>query len=172
MNGFRDAIARITIDGVPGRGTGFLVSDDLVAPALHVVGDRKTDPPTKIPGTIRLEFPGHKTEAVVLDDRWNLAADCVLLKCVRPFECTPIPLRDVHSSDTAWKAFGFPDTQPLDGMTFTGTVTDSVAKLLKHDVIQLYSLEGAASNGAPIPGMSGAPVLVGNAAVGLMRVTL
>src|SRR5438046_2682362 len=95
MNGFRDAIACITIDGVPGRGTGFLVADDLVATALHVVADRKTTPPTFIPGTIRLKFPDHDTEADVLDGRWNSDADCILLKCRKPFECMPVPLRAV-----------------------------------------------------------------------------
>lgn len=49
MDEFRDAIAKITIEGTNVRGTGFLVAPDMVATALHVVADRKVEPPAFFP---------------------------------------------------------------------------------------------------------------------------
>ena len=63
----RQAIAKIEILGdeqnptVRSRGTGFLVGDGMVLTALHVVANRRSDPPEPIPGTIRLTFPGKET---------------------------------------------------------------------------------------------------------------
>ena len=67
----RKAIARIEVvsDGpnptVRSRGTGFLVADGIVLTALHVVANRRSDPPEPIPGCIRLTFPGMETEASI-----------------------------------------------------------------------------------------------------------
>ena len=181
MDEFRDAIARITIEGTKVRGTGFLVARDLIATALHVVADRKTEPPTFIPGAIHLAFPGHETDAEVLVGKWNRDADCVLLRCLKPFECRPIPLRELKQSDDIWKTHGFPDAQPIDGMTMEGEVRAYATQLTNfyptgqspyNPVIQLFCKDCAAGNGAPVPGLSGAPVIIGGAAVGLMRFAL
>lgn len=181
MDEFRDAIARITIEGTKVRGTGFLVAPDLVATALHVVADRKTDPPTFIPGPIHLNFLDHDTDAEVLVGRWNQDADCVLLRCLNPFECRPVPLRELDHSDDIWKTRGFPDAQPVDGLTMEGKVRDYATHLTNYyatrqstydPVIQLFCIDCAAGNGAPVPGLSGAPVIIGSAAIGLMRFAL
>ena len=111
MDEFRDSVTKITIEGLPGRGTGFLVARDLVATALHVVADRQTEPPTFRNGTIHLQFRGgHETDAVVVQDKWNVDADCVLLRCLdaEPLAGYPIiPLRELHHSDDFFKMQGY-----------------------------------------------------------------
>ncbi|WFU70506.1 trypsin-like peptidase domain-containing protein [Bradyrhizobium sp. CB2312] len=184
MDEFRDAIARITIDGENGRGTGFLVAPDIVATALHVVADRKVEPPAFFAGTIQLEFRGHKTAAEVIPDKWNQDADCVLLRCLDPgpLEDYPtIPLRELDHSDDLFKTRGYPDAQPINGMIWAGKVMDHAAQLTSsyatrqsayEPVLQLFCDEASAGTGAPPKGLSGAPIIVGSAAIGLMRFAL
>jgi hypothetical protein len=184
MDEFRDAIAKITIEGTNVRGTGFLVAPDMVATALHVVADRKVEPPAFFPGTIHLEFRGHKTAAEVIPDRWNQDADCVLLRCLDPGPLAPyptIPLRELDHSDDLFKTRGYPDAQPIDGMTWAGKVRDYAAQLTNfyatrqsayEPVVQLFCEEAGAGTGAPPKGLSGAPIVVGTAAIGLMRFAL
>ena len=181
MYEFSASVARITIEGTQVRGTGFLVADDLVATALHVVADKKTKPPTFFSGLIHLDFRGQKTDALVLDGSWNQAADCVLLRCQTPPVCTPIPLRELRNSDDVYKTHGFPDAQPVDGLTMEGKVREYAAQLTDfyamqsssyQPVLQLFCQECASGDGAPVRGLSGAPVMVGGAAVGLMRFAL
>jgi hypothetical protein len=167
-----DAIACITIKDTDVRGTGFLVSRDLVATALHVVAEQ--EPLKFIEGTIKLNFPGHETEADVVEDAWDKIADCVLLRCRKPppLDYRPLPMRELDRSDDEWKTFGFPDAQPIDGLVMKGEVSNHAAKLLHHPAIQLYCIQCAAGRGAPVKGLSGAPVILGNVAVGLMRFAL
>jgi hypothetical protein len=184
MDEFRDAIAKITIEGENGRGTGFLVAPDLVATALHVVADRKSEPPAFFPGPIHLEFRGHKTDAEVIPNKWNQDADCVLLRCLdlAPLAAYPtIPLRELDHSDDLFKTRGYPDAQPIDGMTWAGKVRDYAAQLTNfyatrrsayEPVLQLFCEEAGAGTGAPPKGLSGAPIIVGTAAIGLMRFAL
>jgi hypothetical protein len=184
MDEFRDAIAKITIEGTNGRGTGFLVAPDLVATALHVVADRSTEPPAFFSGPIHLEFRGHKTDADVIPDKWNQDADCVLLRCLDPAPLAAyptIPLRELDHSDDLFKTRGYPDTQPIDGVTWAGKVRDFAAQLTNfyatrrsayEPVLQLFCEEAGAGTGAPPKGLSGAPIVVGTAAVGLMRFAL
>ncbi len=184
MDEFRDAIAKISIEGTDVRGTGFLVAPDMVATALHVVADRKVEPPAFLPGTIHLEFRGHKTAAEVIPNRWNQDADCVLLRCLdpEPLAAYPtIPLRELDHSDDLFKTRGYPDAQPVDGMTWAGKVRDYAAQLTNfyatrrsayEPVLQLFCEEAGAGTGAPPKGLSGAPIIVGTAAIGLMRFAL
>jgi hypothetical protein len=182
MEEFRDAIAKITIDGLEGRGTGFLVAPDLVATALHVVADRKTEPPTFATGTIWLEFRGHKTEAI-LTDKFKQDADCILLKCRTPPppEYPIIPLRELREHGGLFRTRGYPNAQPVNGMVWDGDVSSYDEELTNYyqtrdavyrPVLQLFCKQAGAGTGAPPAGMSGAPVVVGAAAVGLMRFAL
>ena len=184
MDEFRDAIAKISIEGTDVRGTGFLVAPDMVATALHVVADRKVEPPAFLPGTIHLEFRGHKTAAEVIPNRWNQDADCVLLRCLDPEALAAyptIPLRELNHSDDLFKTRGYPDAQPVDGVTWAGKVRDYAAQLTNfyatrrsayEPVLQLFCEEAGAGTGAPPKGLSGAPIIVGSAAIGLMRFAL
>lgn len=164
----RSAIACVSIGGAKVRGTAFLVAEDLVATALHVIAE-KTDPPTFLPGSITLSFADHSTTAVVVQGAWDTLADCVLLRCVKPPKVRPLPLRSVERSGGAWETFGFPNLQPVDGMVVDGTVKFHAAKHFGYPVIQLFCNELAASSSGSGDGLSGAPVIMGDAAVGVMR---
>ena len=170
----RRAIAKIEIiqDGtISSRGTGTLVSDRLVLTALHVVADRKTGTPK--PGTIRLTFPTHTTEARLHSDHQDGRADWALLECAEaPSDIRPVPLNAVSTSGRSFETFGFPDTQPKDGMVQRGTVEDHNAALNGVAVVQLFSKQAAAGDGAPVKGASGSPVIIDNALVGVLRFAL
>ena len=143
-----------------------------------------TEPPTFLPGTIHLEFRGHKTAAEVILNKWNQDADCVLLRCLDPGALAAyptIPLRELNHSDDLFKTRGYPDAQPIDGVTWAGKVRDHAAQLTNfyatrrsayEPVLQLFCEEAGAGTGAPPKGLSGAPIIVGSAAIGLMRFAL
>ncbi|TFH48389.1 MAG: serine protease, partial [Lysobacterales bacterium] len=165
----RKAIAKIEVvsDGqnpsVASRGTGFLVADGIVLTALHVVANRRTNPPEAIPGSIRLTFPGVETEATINPQLQDARQDWVLLNCRDKPQIRPIPLADWQSTGASFETFGFPDANPRDGMVQTGRVKDHNADLDGAVAFQLFSEEAAAGNGAPAKGLSGAPVLIDNA---------
>jgi hypothetical protein len=172
----REAIARVTIEGKRIRGSAFLVSGDLCATALHVVADRHTDPP-KLHGDITLWFPSGGVEAKL--EKWNNQADLALLRCNSTLDFAPIGLQDLQRSGAEWESYGFPDANP-GGMTVAGRVRDANATLngatggfaAPISVLQLYCMEAAAGNGMPVSGLSGAPVIVGDRAVGMLRYAL
>lgn len=174
----RQAIAKIEILGdegnsaVKSRGTGFLVGDGMVLTALHVVANRRTEPPEPIPGTIRLTFPDMETEATIDADLWDAHEDWALLTCRDKPRTRPIPMADWQSTGAGFETFGFPDANPRDGMVQSGRVKDHNAELDGAPAFQLFSEEAAAGNGAPAKGLSGAPVLIDNAVVGLLRFAL
>lgn len=171
----RDAIARIDVvyNGTSAsRGTGALVSDRHVLTALHVVADRKATPPVPYPGTIRLTFPGGATEARMLDGFLDAESDWVLLECLTPPRTRPLPLADLNERDAGFVTYGFPDAQPTDGMVQSGRIENSNGKIFGVDAIQLFSDQAAAGNGAPVKGLSGAPLIVENALAGVIRVSL
>jgi hypothetical protein len=173
----RGAIARVSLKDHKIRGTAFLVTPDLCATALHVVANRHTDPPEFYSGEIILTFPTHVIEAKV--EKWNAPADLALLRCTRSPECGPISLQELNSSGMQWESFGFPDAK-RSGMAVAGTVRDANGTLEGSasgatspvPVLQLYCMEAAAGNGMPVGGLSGAPVVIGDAAVGLLRYAL
>jgi WD40 repeat protein len=170
----QSAIARIDImqgGKSLGRGTGFLVGDGLVLTAFHVVGNRFGNPPAPYPGEIVLTFPGHVSKAVLDEKLWNHKEDWALLRCDSPPPSCPLPLAELNSSGLDWLTFGFPDTNP-QGMVQTGRIKNEHAELDGVHAFQLFSEEAAAGNGAPVKGLSGAPVMIRNAVVGLMRFAL
>lgn len=174
----RKAIAKIEVVGdgpnptVRSRGTGFLVADGIVLTALHVVANRRTDPPEPISGCIRLTFPGMETEATMDAELRDGRQDWVLLNCRDKPRIRPIPMADWQSTGAGFETFGFPDANPRDGMVQTGRIKDHNADLDGAVAFQLFSEEAAAGNGAPAKGLSGAPVLIDNAVVGLLRFAL
>lgn len=173
----RQGIARIVVlrGGEPvSRGTGCLVSEDgLVLTALHVVAGGDENSPEPLGGEIQLCFPGHRTSATLLEDCWCSRDDWALLRCEAPPPAVPpIPLTELRSSGEHWETFGFPDANPRDGMVISGTVRDHLADLAGVPAFQLFSVEAAAANGAPVRGLSGAPVLIDGAAAGHLRFAL
>jgi hypothetical protein len=171
----RQAIARIDImqDGrSTSRGTGTLVTDRLVLTALHVVADRTAQPPAPLPGTIRVTFPTGSCDALVLRDYMDAHADWALVECQAPPRVRPMPLGEVTSTDSAFTSFGFPDAEPVDGMVHTGTIENAQGEIFGVGAIQLFSKQAAAGTGEPVKGLSGAPVIVDGALIGVLRVSL
>ena len=169
----RRAIAKIEVvqpDGRSHRGTGTLVSPRLVLTALHVVAGRDGTPHT---GEIRLSFPEHSTQARLYRDFFDPEQDWALLECTEPpLQTRPVRLVDTVRSGREFETFGFPDTQPVDGIVQTGRVEDHNARLRGAPTIQLFSEQAAAGDGAPVKGASGSPVLVDRALVGVLRFAL
>lgn len=171
----RNAIARIDVlDGERSvsRGTGFLVTERLVLTALHVVANRRSETLEPYPGEIVLEFPGHRTTARVYETFFDRQADWVLLRCFDPPAAHPIPLAYLDDSQKEWETFGFPDANPRDGMVQTGSVENVHADLEGVSAFQLFSKQAGAGDGAPVKGLSGAPVIVNEAVVGVLRFAL
>lgn len=171
----RQAIARIDVlqaDKSLSRGTGTLVTGDLVLTAMHVVADRNSPTLSLYPGTITLAFPGHLTEAHVVDRGWHPNADWILLRCVTPPPCAPLPLADSAVDGDTWETYGFPDANPRDGMVQIGTIDNASGTFEGVAAYQLFSNQAAAGTGAPVKGLSGGPVVVDGALVAVMRSSL
>jgi hypothetical protein len=171
----RRAIARIEVirdNVVIRRGTASLVGHRLVLTALHVVADRAADPPEFFSGSIELTFTRQfSTVATVLPGRWNPLEDWVLLTCAAvPADTEPLRLAAIDRDGATWTTYGFPDAEH-EGLAIHGTVTNSHGELVGGQVAayQLYSPEAAAAKGLKAKGLSGAPVIVGNAAIGVIR---
>lgn len=171
----RQAIARIDVlrDGQSAsRGTGTLVTADLVLTAMHVVADRTAAALSLYPGAITLAFPGFVTEAQVVDRGWNPNADWILLRCVTPPPIPPLPLADSVSDGAQWETYGFPDANPRDGMVQIGTVDNATGSFENVHAFQLFSNQASAGSGAPVKGLSGGPVIVDGAMVAVLRSSL
>jgi len=154
------------------RGTGCLVADGLVLTALHVVADRTQQSLAPYPGEIVLTFPGTSVKAVIHENYWDRLADWTLLRCDPQPDIRPVPLAELHEDGAAWETYGFPDANPRDGMANIGEVSNCLGTLEGNPVFQLFSREAAAGQGAPVKGLSGSPVIVQNAVVGLLRFAL
>jgi serine/threonine-protein kinase len=172
----REAIARIDVIDPSGqvvsRGTGTLVAPGMVLTALHVVADRRTDPPQRLPGRIILTFPSVQVEAELHATLSSAKADWVILLCPTTPTLTPVTLGRLAQAGVDWETFGFPDANPRDGMVQTGRVEAWDGILDGETALQLFSEEAAAGNGAPVKGLSGAPVFVADYFVGHMRFAL
>ena len=172
----RGAIARIDVIDPSGqvvsRGTGTLVAPGLVLTALHVVADRRTEPPQRLPGKIILTFPTIQLEAELHPTMQNAKADWAILTCEQNSTLEPATLGRLAQAGVEWETFGFPDANPRDGMVQTGRVEAWDGILDGENALQLFSEEAAAGNGAPVKGLSGAPVFVADYLVGHMRFAL
>lgn len=165
----RAAICRVEVGG--SVGTGALVAPGVVLTALHVVADRQPQV-TPIPGTITLSFPERAVVGTLLPDRWDASADWALIAVDPALTARPIPLADAPGSGLSWETHGFPEAQPVDGMVIGGRISNHAGRYYEIPALQLYSDEAAAAGGMPVRGLSGAPVLVDGALVGVLRASL
>ncbi len=165
----RAAICRIEVGG--SVGTGALVGPGLVLTALHVVAERHGEV-VPIPGKIALIFPEGVVEGELIPGRWDPSQDWALIRCRTEPRASPLPLGALGRSGVEFLTRGFPEAQPQDGMVMAGTVRDHAGQYLGVSALQLFCEEAAAGMGAPVRGLSGAPVLVGDALVGVMRSSL
>ena len=102
----RAPIARIQVKAgahVVSRGTGTLVGPRLVLSALHVVANRRTDPPQPYPGELILEFPDFTTTGTILEGAWDRSADWVLIECAEAPAARPMRLAELRESKREWQ---------------------------------------------------------------------
>lgn len=173
---FAQAVARVIVQTSDGeqRGTAFLVGRRHALTALHVVADRHAEKP-QAHGPIHLHFPGFSVEATLLfGDR---RADFAVLELGQafpdpsesvPLRLLPLTEEDLGKEPVAWLSLGFPDAR-ADGLWVAGQVRSTLSHVGPAPAIQLYSDEAAAGRGAPLAGLSGAPVLVDGTVAGLLR---
>ena len=108
------------------RGTGVLVAENLVLTALHVVADRRPDPPDFYKGQISLQFgfkaTGYETRtARIFDKYWDRINDWVLLEFEGEPPAKPFPLALPPSWKQEWRTYGYPELK-RDGIWCDGTV--------------------------------------------------
>jgi hypothetical protein len=171
------AIARVEVQGggaTTSRGTGFLVhADGLLLTAAHVVFNVNGPGKPRFPGEIQLFFatrsasppPLVRGVTVVAQD---LDEDWALLRCTPPVGTEPIPLQEMPPTiGAAWATFGYPDGgDRIRGDGYSGVIGNRYETHLDLDS------SGSGSNAVPpgdkAKGLSGAPCLVDDAAVGLV----
>lgn len=173
----REAICEIRTSR--GRGTGVLIGDHAVLTALHVVADRFAHGTTEFWdefATVRFDSGQYK--AAVDHEALDVAGDWVVLQLTESLSIRPLPLHELKESPTNWWTYGFPIRQSCDGMWYEGRVLDHKASLERMPAMQLYSPQVAAEHPVagqsenPLSGLSGAPVIVDGAVVGIIRFVL
>jgi len=152
-------IVRIVRPDGTTAGTGFVVTDDgLIATCSHVVqsekSQRRGDPR---PDYVDLVFhaTGDCRRARVEPAWWRPAdaEDVAILRLTSPLPegVTSLPLGvSISSEDPAFKTFGFPKPNPVEGLRGSGSIVGETA-LKGMRVLQVRSQEVA-------HGMSGAPL--------------
>ncbi len=171
----RSAIARITVVAgaqTVSRGTGTLVGERLVLSALHVVANRRAEPPEPFPGAITLEFPEFTTQGTIINGAWDRIADWVLIECADAPSARPMPMASLVESKRRWDSYGFPEANKRDGLLLSGDVVLCEGELEGTRAHQLYCPQAAGGGGGRVKGMSGAPLVVDGRLVGVMRFAL
>lgn len=177
----KQAIAKVEAEGNGSKknGTGFYVGGRYVLTALHVVADTGTRPPTFL-RSITLQFTetSQPISATVAEDLCSVDGDWAVLELKEPPPAIAIELGPEPVKGVEWETYGFPDIAPT-GMSIDGDVSNpnlhplqESDELPKHPLIQLYGKQAAAGMGARMNGFSGAPCLVNDKAVGILRSTL
>jgi WD40 repeat protein len=178
----RSAVCRISVRAsktAESRGTAFLVAPDLVITALHVIADRTPVAPRFYASEYSLDFPWGTVAGAVVSEAFNHSEDWAVLRLSSVAPVQPLPLgspeslgEGSHGADV--DIYGFPDSDPFRGKAGVGKLrryepgdADSVGAFL-----QLFCEDAAAGNGEPVRGLSGGPVLVDGAVVGLLRTAL
>lgn len=151
------------LDAGANRGTGFLVSAELLLTCHHVIKDVGD-------GLVRATFPHGQYDATVeLVDAPN---DCALLLLKRP-----VPANDAHplvlssspiQKSVVWEGYGFPAAIGQAGLLIGGRVQDPAGQdsSLRPAVV-LQSANVTA--GSWLAGFSGSPVLINSKVIGQMR---
>lgn len=147
------------------RGTAFFIGARTLLTAAHVVlRDRHAEGEPE-PLQLRLTTPdGGEHDATL--ERWHAQQDWAVVTAT----CDGAPLQTralTASPGTAWTSFGFPRLWPT-GLAMRGTTLERGARVDGCEVLQLHTPVGS----APLQGLSGAPVVVDGAAVGVFRTTI
>jgi formylglycine-generating enzyme required for sulfatase activity len=189
----KNAIGRLRAsrgDGGQITGTAFVVTDRHLLTAFHVVGDRAATisggNPSCYP-SLWFHPAGVESSALkvsVVRGASDPVADWALLEAEAPMSgISPLPLGEVTEREMEerqelrsieFESWGFPTLARMtgSGIAISGRVQDRDAHYQDAWAYQLFSENAAAALGDPLNGLSGAPCLVGGAAVGIIRSNL
>jgi WD40 repeat protein len=172
----------VRIDAGGGRGTGFLIRGDELVTALHVVA--KIDGGRVVewyrPVELRYVVDGSVLDTERLTEyepvAFDVAEDWVVLRVEGPKGIATWDVEQVGGESVGedWYTYGFPTTDGLGASGKLTTVDAPRSAIVDFEqafipAMQLFSREAAAGKGQPVPGYSGAPVVMGGRVVGLLR---
>ena len=156
-------VCKVVVNDENKHGTGFLISNEFILTAFHVVKNFTND--------IKVKFESIEEEIEVelseLVDEHLKTLDIALLKINNIDLCyKPIPIVDTtlcHGQE--WRSKGFPLLKQ-DGEKLTSTINQQLPTLsIKHDL----ELDVGIGKHKSFKGMSGAPVIVNNSIVGIIN---
>lgn len=172
------------------QGTGFLIAPDKLATALHVIAQLENDRVVRDSGglpvsmgpitcTYFTEQRGRwheQVEFVPSSDAWSIAGDWAVVNVrnadgVRVWRCTTASLSDRLCDCTA---YGFPPVCGAEGAPYTGELTgvSDPWQVDAQTTVQLHRAwfrEAVSPTGLCPVGFSGAPVVLGDHVVGIVR---
>lgn len=167
MPGAARRIARLSVAGGKRRGTGFAIDARHLLTAFHVVGHRPTG--ALEPGPITVAFQDDEdparwvtTTAAVVPGEHDARDDWAVLACAADVpDAAPIALaRPRAGYGDPWRSFGYPGPAADPGKHFDGDIT------AHEPTLQIFCKQS--HQDARVPGLSGAPCLVGGRAIGLI----
>ena len=162
---------RVLLDVGEKSGTAWLLREDLIVTALHVVADDTGQWLSDVLPNVqyRLEPKGEepiRLEPVVADAR----ADIALLRSVNHVTGAPVltvAAEALPSPGAHWDTIGYPEFHP-DAFGLGGTVT-AIHAGISESTVQLNTREGTS---VAWEGISGSPVRIGTEVAGVVtRVT-
>ena len=154
-------------DGVVSQGTGWFVENGLVVTAFHVVGNPaaggwRHEGEPGIEYRLRISDSEEVSVTPVLFDG---EADVALLTVDTPAAYVPLPLTTASPDHgQTWRAVGFPLLRDGSAIALNGAVSD-VNNPASKEALQLTAEQGT---DVAWDGLSGAPVIIDGAAVGVM----
>ncbi len=164
------------LDDPAGRplGTWFGVADSWALTAFHCVGDRHADPPVLRYAEVRLTAGNQAFAATISDFDPQLDIALLRLRSPLPPGIEPVELGSEVMVGDRFEAFGYPEAAEdaeLEGWPVGGSVTSVLTRLRDGTPVIAVYVDGLDYQ-LPLQGMSGAPVMVGQAApraVAVMR---
>ena len=172
----------VRIDAGGGRGTGFLICGGALVTALHVIArvERGRVVEWYRPVELRYVVGGSALDTERLDEyepvAFDVADDWVVLRVagapgVKNWEVEQVGSESVGED---WHAYGFPTEDGIGASGYLTTVDAPRSAIVDFEqssipAMQLFSREAAAGKGQPVPGFSGAPVVMGGRVVGFLR---
>lgn len=165
----RQAIGRVEVETPNGwstAGTAFIVADRIALTALHVVADRSA-PQIQARGSIRILFGAVGVTAEIRT--WDVESDWALLTLDRSGG-TPLRMsRTLPWEEKQWWTFGYPRLNDREGIAASFDLRDPNAPYDRGTAISLRSDD---LKGTEVRGLSGAPLLRGDAVYGVFRSNL
>ena len=165
------AVGRLDDSSGHPLGTGFAVSPEWAITAFHCVGDRHLDPPVLRHRDVRMVMGDEAFAATVSE--YDPRLDIALLKLAQPLpsQIRPIALGCDVMVGSRFEAFGYPEAAEdaeLEGWAVSGGVTSVLMRFRDGTPAIAVYVEGL-DHRLPLQGISGAPLLMGQRAVGVMR---